>query len=192
IRYFRMASLNMLHENKHQLANLRNRTLQQSKYQLIQEKGSFQRLKSQLSTQSKRTLMEEKQAITFLGQRLKRENLHLSKRSRQVIRQIRDQLIRQSHQIAKKHHAALTTLHKNLAPGTKRLLVEATKSLDNQERHLSILDPQHVLKRGYSIMLFQGKAVTDAQVLKVGDKVKTILAFGETDSQVTFVNEIKK
>lgn len=192
IRYFRMASLNMLHENKHQLANLRNRTLQQSKYQLAQEKGSFQRLKSQLSTQSKRTLMEEKQAITFLGQRLKRENLHLSKRSRQVIRQIRDQLIRQSHQIAKKHHAALATLHKNLAPGTKRLLVEATKSLDNQERHLSILDPQHVLKRGYSIMLFQGKAVTDAQVLKVGDKVKTILAFGETDSQVTFVNEIKK
>ncbi|WP_134089630.1 exodeoxyribonuclease VII large subunit [Olivibacter sp. XZL3] len=189
IKYFRMASLTMLRENKHQLAELRSRTLQQSKYRLMQERGSFQHLKNQLSTQSTRVLLESQQRIAFLGQRLKRENLHLNKRYRQTLQQIKDLLIRQSHQIAKKQHVALATLQKNLTPATDKSLQEAAKLLENQERHLSILDPQQVLKRGYSITLLNGKAVKDAGNVVAGDQVKTILAIGEIESRVTFVKE---
>ncbi|MEH6304874.1 exodeoxyribonuclease VII large subunit [Olivibacter sp. CPCC 100613] len=189
IKYFKMASLNMLRENNYRFAAIQGRTLQQSKYQLIQEKASFQQVKDRLSTQSKRALVKEQQVIASLGQRLKREHLHLGKRSVQVLHQIKEQLIRQSRQVAKKNQVALMTLKSTLGPSIERSLLEAVKSLENQERHLSILDPQHVLKRGYSITLFNGKAITDVHTLQAGDKIKTILAFGETESQVTFVKE---
>lgn len=195
LKYFRIASLNTLRENRHQLADLRSRTLQQSKHRLILEKSAFQHVKSALSMQSKRALLEEHQRVIFLGQRLKRENYHVSIRSKQILIQIKEQLARNAQQIAKKEQAALNNLHRDLVSTTKRLLFEATKGIENQERHLSILDPKHVLKRGYSITLFNGKAVNNADDLTKGDLVETILSLGKIESQVTFVkgnNEIKK
>ncbi|MFC6103770.1 exodeoxyribonuclease VII large subunit [Olivibacter domesticus] len=187
IKYFRMVSINELQENRHQLASLRSRTLQQSKQVLIQEKNSFKQLKDLLSAQSKHILMEEKQNITFLGQRLKRENIHLNKHSRQILVQVKVQLIRQVHHIASKERAQLNELQNSLALHGNKSIQEATKKIESQERHLSILDPQHVLKRGYSITLLEGKAIKNANMLKEGDKVKTILALGEIESEITFV-----
>lgn len=187
VKYFKMTSINVLQENKHQLASLRSRTLQHSKHVLIQEKNSFKQLKNLLSTQSKRVLLEEKQTIIFLGQRLKRENLHLNKHSRQILIQMKAQLIRQAYSIANKEYTQLNELQDHLTLHSKKSIQEAAKKIENQERHLSILDPQHVLKRGYSITLLAGKAIKDANILQEGDKVKTILALGEIESEITFV-----
>ncbi|GAA4782835.1 exodeoxyribonuclease VII large subunit [Olivibacter ginsenosidimutans] len=187
IRYFRMASLNKLRDNRHQLADLRSRTLQQSKHRLIQEKTTFQQLKKLLFIRTERALLKEKQLIAFLGQRLKRENLHVNKRSHQLLVQLKDQLIRQSQQLTSNEQRDLERLQHHLATVIKRSLLESAKALENQERHLSVLDPQHVLKRGYSITLLNGKAVSNAHVIETDHQIKTILAFGEIESQVTFV-----
>ncbi|MDD3878030.1 MAG: exodeoxyribonuclease VII large subunit [Bacteroidales bacterium] len=53
--------------------------------------------------------------------------------------------------------------------------------LSNNIRHLH---PDNVLKRGYSISLFNGKALKDITNIKKGDEIKTIIYKGEITSQV--------
>jgi len=47
------------------------------------------------------------------------------------------------------------------------------------------IDPRHVLKMGYSITSFKGKAISDASQVSAGDEIKTVLEKGELKSTVT-------
>ncbi|MBL0009478.1 MAG: hypothetical protein IPP25_20490 [Saprospiraceae bacterium] len=53
------------------------------------------------------------------------------------------------------------------------------------EKHIEIMSPQHVLKRGYSITMHDGKAVKNTENLTQGDILKTILFEGNIESIVT-------
>ena len=59
----------------------------------------------------------------------------------------------------------------------RRLLAENHR-LQLMEEKLKALDPQLLLKRGYSITLHNGRAVKDATTLKAGDEIETRLAQG--------------
>lgn len=53
---------------------------------------------------------------------------------------------------------------------------------------LEALSPLQVLTRGYSITLFEGSAVTDAEQVAVGDKIETRLNSGSLVSEVVKIN----
>ncbi len=55
---------------------------------------------------------------------------------------------------------------------------------DSVEGKLRLLSPENVLKRGYSITLKDGKAVTRARDLQAGDRIVTLLYDGQTASTV--------
>lgn len=76
--------------------------------------------------------------------------------------------------------AASELLH-NSAP---RYCADRINKLVHLEDKLRLLDPQNVLRRGYSITLKNGKAVISTTDLKDGDKVVTRLAKGEFNSTV--------
>ena len=44
--------------------------------------------------------------------------------------------------------------------------------------------PEHLLKKGYSITMLNGKAVTDASTLKKGDRIVTMLHRGKIESEI--------
>ncbi len=46
------------------------------------------------------------------------------------------------------------------------------------------IDPRHVLKMGYSITSFNGKALSDAKQVSAGDEIKTLLSKGELRSTI--------
>jgi exodeoxyribonuclease VII large subunit len=52
------------------------------------------------------------------------------------------------------------------------------------EGKLHLLDPVHLLRRGYSITLADGKVVRSAQTLGKGQQIETILHDGKVDSIV--------
>lgn len=52
------------------------------------------------------------------------------------------------------------------------------------EDTLRLLDPQATLKRGYSITLYQGKAITRADRVKIGDSIQTVLSKGKISSKI--------
>lgn len=64
-------------------------------------------------------------------------------------------------------------------------LKEKTDHLLRIERHVGILDPVNILKRGFSITLHNGKAVKNKDEVSAGETITTILADGVIESVVT-------
>ncbi len=73
----------------------------------------------------------------------------------------------------------------------QKINVGIVRSLTNKQHRLMLLEqrvndasPERLLKRGFSITLKDGKAVTDSTQLKAGDVITTRLAKGEVTSEV--------
>ena len=64
--------------------------------------------------------------------------------------------------------------------------------LNNLEKNVSNMSPENVLKRGYSITLFNGKAVKNISQVKSGDTINTIIFEGNINSTVDSAGKTKK
>ena len=78
----------------------------------------------------------------------------------------------------------LERFQETLPKGALAILRKRTLECDNLSEKLHLLSPENVLKRGYSITLKDGKAVTKATDLQSGDRLVTKLYDGEIASTV--------
>lgn len=83
---------------------------------------------------------------------------------------------------AQKHH--IDIMEQNILPLAERRLTAARHRLEILEQRAKALDPALLLRRGYSITLYKGRAVRDASALKKGDKIETRLENGTIKSIV--------
>ena len=84
-----------------------------------------------------------------------------------------------------RQEAKIDTLNQRIPMLLERRLLAENHRLQLMEEKLKALDPQLLLKRGYSITLHNGLAVKDATALKAGDEIETRLANGAIHSVVT-------
>lgn len=75
-------------------------------------------------------------------------------------------------------------LESKLLLNTEKRMQTERHRLELLAQRLSALDPQVLLKRGYSITTLNGKAVLDGSVLKAGDEIETRFAKGTITSIV--------
>jgi exodeoxyribonuclease VII large subunit len=78
--------------------------------------------------------------------------------------------------------ARLTTLNTQISNLKTQIIESQRHRLELLSQRIAPLDPQLILNRGYSITLHQGKAVTEASVLKTGEEIETRLAKGTVTS----------
>ena len=78
----------------------------------------------------------------------------------------------------------LDRLREQLPKGTAAMLQKRVRECDNIDGKLRLLSPENVLRRGYSITLKEGRAVTDAKSLQPGDRLVTRFYEGEITSTV--------
>ncbi|MEG1538696.1 MAG: exodeoxyribonuclease VII large subunit [Muribaculaceae bacterium] len=71
---------------------------------------------------------------------------------------------------------------------TQRMSIENTK-INNISEKINLLSPKNTLKRGYSITLCNGKAVTDATYLHEGDTITTTLYRSTIISNIKSIKE---
>lgn len=88
------------------------------------------------------------------------------------------------HCLAVKRHR-LDALQIRLETAVANRMAGETHRLRLLEQEVKAASPQHLLARGYSITLRNGRAVTDASLLKEGDELVTRFAQGEIKSVVT-------
>ena len=72
----------------------------------------------------------------------------------------------------------LEQLHQQL----KNISKTEDQWLENSESKLRLLDPNEILKRGYSYTLHKGKIITSTNEIDVGDEITTQLYQGEITS----------
>lgn len=78
----------------------------------------------------------------------------------------------------------LESIGASLAPLTSRRILVETHRVQLLEQRAAASDPALLLRRGYSITLYNGHAVTDASVLDEGDVIETRFASGSAVSVV--------
>lgn len=71
----------------------------------------------------------------------------------------------------------------------KHLIGHKANDVEHAARTVSILDPKNVLKRGYSITLHEGKALTSPKDLKAGNEVKTLFYEGTMLARVVEIKQ---
>ena len=82
----------------------------------------------------------------------------------------------------------LIVLQNNMQPVLNRKLTDERHLLDLLSQRLIGLDPNRLLKRGYSITLKNGRTVRDVSQLKEGDELETRFENGTVRSVVNQVN----
>ena len=82
----------------------------------------------------------------------------------------------------------LIVLQNNMQPVLYRKLTDERHQLDLLSQRLISLDPNRLLKRGYSITLKNGRTVRDVSQLKEGDELETRFENGTVRSVVNQVN----
>lgn len=78
----------------------------------------------------------------------------------------------------------IETLSSAIVPAINKKIMKENYRQKVLEERIKALDPQNILKRGYSITLHQGKAVRDASALKTGDEIETKVYKGSIKSIV--------
>lgn len=84
----------------------------------------------------------------------------------------------------KEQIGVLTTAKSLLNKAIMQSLKNNQNKLDNFDKHLELISPQNILKKGYSITLKNGKMIKRATEAKKGDEIITLLSNGEVKSIV--------
>jgi exodeoxyribonuclease VII large subunit len=124
----------------------------------------------------------EKNRLTRVSERIpilfslvrERQNAKLDRMLNEIISSVKEQLSQAQHHVA--------ILSNNIEPLVERKLLKEQNRLEQLRLRAEALDPQLLLKRGYSITLLNGKAVHDPAELHEGDKIETRVEKGTFES----------
>lgn len=99
-----------------------------------------------------------------------------------IMASIRAGLIRNALQITKDNQNSIN----NLAILLKKDILSKSKELnsiiDNAEKHLQLISPESLLRKGYTMTLKNGKLIKSAAALNENDIITTVFADGKKDS----------
>ena len=100
----------------------------------------------------------------------------------EVINDSQERITRLFSIVKTRQEAKIDTLYNQISMILMRNIAEKRHRLEMLEEKTRSLDPQVLLKRGYSITLHNGKAVRDPQQLQKGDEIETRIEKGTIKS----------
>lgn len=107
--------------------------------------------------------------------RLQRENMRCERMSSRMLMAWQKRYLNEHHRL---------DVFPRLLKFSRSQVEKESHKIELVEKILKSASPEHILKRGYSITLINGKAVRDASMLKPGDEVETQLSVGKFKSVV--------
>lgn len=131
-----------------------------------------------------RRMQQEHFAVQRLEQRLSSAILLRTTRESSRLAQcsVRLSHVLSSRQTYEQHRLAM--LSTRLPSACAVTMERARHRLAMLEQRAEAVNPVHILRRGYSVTMFQGKAVTASQQLSAGDEVTVMLANGQIKAVV--------
>ena len=110
--------------------------------------------------------------------------LNLLEQQQQVLMRKANLLKSFSVKALNKERQRLQYLQASVSQGSQRFLSQKSRNLEHMQGKLRLLDPATILKRGYSITLYQGKSLKTTQPLRPGQLLTTRLYQGSFQSIV--------
>ena len=141
-------------------------------------------MRERVATMVRRRMETEQERIGRISGRVpilfslvkERQEAKLSRLMTAISGSIRERLQRAVHEIA--------VIDNNIQPLVERKLTRENNRVAQLSLRTEVLDPQRLLKRGYSITLLNGKAIHDPTTLKEGDIIETRVEKGSFVSTI--------
>jgi len=118
------------------------------------------------------------------GLRLSGNTQSYLSQNRARLNTVKTTVSKRSHKNVDDKHRQINDLKNRFEPAFKRYKHQKQTILDNFSRSIDYLRPSRVLERGYSITLYNNKAVRSSNELKPGSEISTILNLGRVESKV--------
>jgi len=189
VKLFRSVSRNILVENKGNIEELTGKIVQQSKFLMRNQKEQLNLLTADIKNKGMLLLHEASQQVN-------RQALMMKKDAEAMLGKFKLLLTHHVSQLNRVSKYSIRLCSENIFRtrgrlSEKCLLLMKNRSLElyNIEKNVSNLDPKNVLKRGYSITLYNNKAVRSAAQVREGGQLKTIVYEGEIVSHVKSINK---
>ena len=151
---------------------------------LIRNKGHLQRNAHSIARQSQFIFRNEKAYLVRASRMMVKGTTAFYISTKQQFSQLGHSVKKDAVSQLKHLSTLLDQRKKQILTGYKVLIKTNITDLQNLEKNLKNISPDNVLKRGYSITILNGKAVTNFQSVKKGDVIKTILHEGEIISTI--------
>ncbi len=154
-----------------------SRLLKEEKLKLHNEVKFFQ-------TATRSQLLKNYNTIRGNGQTLKHQVKFFVRQESHLIHTLKSELQRSMALLIQQNTNTISQLSSNLQQNAVSFIKDQNRSLYNSSKQVSLLDPQNILNRGFTITLYEGKTVKSFSELKAGDTITTVLAEGKIVSNI--------
>ena len=151
---------------------------------MLQTASRLEQLQEDLLRSVRERLTEEQLRLTTLITRLPVVFNSVKSRAEQQILSAEHALQAAVRMRVQREVLRLDTQEERLAQGFRNRLEHEKRQLDFYARQVQALDPERLLKLGYSLTYRNGQIVTCADELQPGDVIETHLAEGRVHSKV--------
>jgi exodeoxyribonuclease VII large subunit len=139
---------------------------------------------SRLSFITEKLLITENQRVNELVRAVKSDSMPLIRQNAAVLNSFMTSLTKNARKHLANNMQLLSAFVKKLGAGKKLQITQAIAQLRLIDEKITILNPENVLKRGYSITTINGKLIKDVASLKSEDTISTELSSGIIKSKV--------
>ncbi len=161
-----------------------SRLVERAKVILAEEKQKLIELDANRKIAVPKILTQYRQELSQMVQLLALKSKELVMDQNNTLRILQEDIARLSKQKIAGSLDALSSESERLQVLSTRLMERQQDRLDMLEEKIQLLHPDNILKRGFSITRYKGKAVTASDSLKSGDEILTQVYQGEVRSVV--------
>jgi exodeoxyribonuclease VII large subunit len=151
---------------------------------LADEKLKFKNTIKYFRSVTNSKLMSSRSQVISQSEGVLQHSKFLIRRNKELLQWTVQDLQKGFHDLIDRQQQNLENVVTKVSAATATKLEKEKESLIQLEKHVNILDPKNILKRGFSITLLNGKSVKSFNDVKPNDKITTIVADGQIESQV--------
>ena len=200
---FLIAGVNRFYD---QLLYNENEIAQFARNLIDKENAKLERMAGNLNHLVTRFITEKQMRISHLGTELQQNVNRFSYKKRHEINSLKHNLhsavslwfvetknrTEQKRRVLKrvvgesllKEEAALSHYRDLITAKSKKILLTEHDKIKLSENTIRLLNPENILKRGYSLTLKNGKAVKSSSELKLNDEIETLFSKGKVKSKI--------
>ncbi|MFO7852085.1 MAG: exodeoxyribonuclease VII large subunit [Bacteroidota bacterium] len=166
------------------LLQLRESIIDHSKEMVKKKRLFINKLSIDMAPRVRALLQDKRLLLNRSGLRLSGNSQSYLSHNRARLSSIKTGLSKRSLKHLDHKNRQLSDLNKRIKPALNRYKNEKHTILDNISRSIDYLSPSRVLERGYSITLYNDKAVRSSNELHPGTTITTVLSRGRVKSKV--------
>lgn len=155
---------------------------------LRQENSRLQGYQKFIQTQAFYNLKINRKALNNYSQSIGKESLKQIYSNKRALQDFPVKFHSLGKQKVKQEHTALTASLRMINVFMNQKLNNERSRLESLSSQHRLLDPQNILKRGYSLSISNGISIRNSHQINVGDRIKTLLYEGSFESEIKSVN----